>query len=116
MKEITIIGNLGSNAVLRQTSDGRSLMTFSVAVNHGQNETTWFNCIGNYREKVFPYLQKGVQVCVIGDFSASIWQGKIDITINVDKMELCGTKSNDPTPTPPSEIAVTDMEGNQVED
>lgn len=93
MKEITIIGNIGANAVLRQTSDGRSLMTFSVAVNNSNNETLWFNCVANYRERLFPYLEKGTQVCVMGDLQAKDYQGKIDLSVNVDKMELCGTKS-----------------------
>ncbi len=105
MKEITIIGNIGSNAVLRQTSDGRSLMTFSVAVNNSSNETLWFNCVENYRERLFPYLEKGTQVCVIGDLQAKEYHGKIDLSVNVDKMELCGTKTD-------KGIAVTTEEQN----
>lgn len=102
MKQITIIGNLGANAVLRQTSDGKQLMTFSVAVNTPNNETLWFNCIGNYREKLFPYLVKGANVCVIGDLNVAVYNGKIDLSVNVDKSELCGTK---PTTTDNEEQA-----------
>ena len=38
MKCIAIVGNLGANAVRRTTSDGRELMTFSVAVNDGKKQ------------------------------------------------------------------------------
>lgn len=95
MKEITIIGNLGQNAVVRQTSDGRSIMTFSVAVNQLNGQPLWFNCISNYREKLYPYLVKGTNVCVIGDLSVDTYNGKIDLSVNCDKTELCGTKKDE---------------------
>ena len=89
MKQITIIGNLGANAVRRTASDGRELMTFSVAVSAGQS-TTWFNVVGAFREKVFPYLVKGQCVCAVGDLSAAIFKDRIDLTVNLDRVELCG--------------------------
>lgn len=90
MKCITISGNLGSNAVMRTTSDGRQLMTFNVAVNQQNKEPMWFNCVATMREKLFPYLLKGQCVLVIGDLTADVYQGKIDLSVNVDKCELCG--------------------------
>lgn len=96
MKCITIIGNLGANAVRRMTSDGRELMTFNVAVKQGES-TVWFNCVGNLREKVFPYLVKGQCVCVIGDLRAGLYNNDIDLSVNIDKVELCGAKPKDET-------------------
>lgn len=90
MKQVTIIGNLGANAVRRMTSDGRELMTFNVAVNAAKNETVWFNCVGTLREKLFAYLLKGQCVCVTGDISASDYMGRVDLTVNIDRVELCG--------------------------
>lgn len=90
MKEITIIGNLGANAVERLASDGKELMTFNVAVNAGKDVTIWFNCIGSKREKLIPYLVKGQSVCVVGDLSVGVYGNRPDITINIDKVELCG--------------------------
>lgn len=90
MKEITIIGNLGANVVTRVASDGKELMTFNVAVNAGKDVTIWFNCIGNKREKLLPYLVKGQSVCVVGDISVGVYNNRPDITVNVDKIELCG--------------------------
>lgn len=90
MKQITIIGNLGSNAVMRTASDGRQLMSFNVAVNVQNGDPVWFNCIGNMREKLFPFLVKGQYVCVIGDLAARVYNGAIDLSVSVDKTELCG--------------------------
>lgn len=110
MKSITIIGNLGANAVRRMTSDGKELMSFNVAVNQSSGDPIWFNCIGNMREKLLPYLVKGQCVCVIGDLTAGVYNGKIDMTVNVDKCELCGAKpdqsSQDPAQNQPQPAKV----------
>lgn len=92
MKCITIIGNLGANAVRRMTSDGKELMSFNVAVSQTKGDPVWFNCIGTLREKLLPYLLKGQCVCVVGDLSAGVYNNRIDLTINIDKCELCGAK------------------------
>lgn len=91
MKQLTIVGNLGANAVTRLTSDGRQLMSFNVAVSAGKDsEPVWFNCIGNLREKLLQYLVKGQCVCVVGDLSAGVYQGRVDLSISIDRVELCG--------------------------
>lgn len=90
MKQVTIIGNLGANAVRRMTSDGRELMTFNVAVNAAKDQTVWFNCVGVCRDKLFDYLIKGQCVCVVGDISAAVYKERVDLTVNIDRVELCG--------------------------
>ena len=93
MKCITIVGNLGANAVRRMTSDGRELMTFSVAVSERKDETVWFNVVASLREKLFPYLLKGQCVSVVGDLNVGLYKGQIDLSVNIDKCELCGARS-----------------------
>ena len=95
MKCITIIGNLGANAVRRVASDGKELMSFNVAVNQPNADPVWFNCIGVLREKLLPYLVKGQGVCVMGDLSVAIYNNRPDLSINVDKVELCGASPED---------------------
>lgn len=90
MKCITIIGNLGANAIRRVATDGKELMTFNVAVNKSDGSAVWFNCVSNLREKLLPYLVKGQGVCVVGDLNPAIYNNSLDMTISVDKMELCG--------------------------
>lgn len=96
MKELSIIGNLGANAVRRVTSDGKQLMTFNVAVNSGKDTTTWFNCVGNLREKLIDYLVKGQMVMVMGDLTAKVFNGQIDLQISIDKIELVGSAPDKP--------------------
>jgi single-stranded DNA-binding protein len=100
MKTITIIGNLGANAVRRTMSDGREFMTFNVAVSAGDS-AVWFNCIGNVREKLLQYLVKGQCVCVVGDLQARTYNGNLDLSVNIDRIELCGKapESEDTTTT-----------------
>ena len=96
MKQITIIGNLGANAVRRVASDGKELMTFNVAVSTGKDsQPVWFNCIGNLREKLLQFLVKGQCVCVTGDLSARTYNGNIDLSVNIDRVELCGAAPDD---------------------
>ena len=98
MKCITIVGNLGANAVRRMTSDGRELMTFSVAVSERKDETVWFNVVTSLRDKLFPYLLKGQCVSVIGDLSIGMYNNKPDLTVNADRIELCGKAPESSTP------------------
>lgn len=98
MKCITIIGNLGANAVRRMTSDGKELMSFNVAVNQSNAQSVWFNCVGNFRDKVFDYLVKGQCVCVTGDLRPGIYNNQLDLSIGIDRLELCGAKPEEKEP------------------
>lgn len=88
MQEITITGNIGRNAEVIQTRDGRGVLTFSVAVNEGKDEMpTWYDVFvnGNY-DKMAPYLVKGARVLVRGRLKAGMWtnqQGKTGISLQV---------------------------------
>lgn len=88
MQEITITGNIGRNAEVIQTRDGRGVLTFSVAVNEGKDEMpTWYDVFvnGNY-DKMAPYLVKGTRVLVRGRLKAGMWtnqQGKTGISLQV---------------------------------
>lgn len=115
MKQVTIIGNLGANAVRRMTADGRELMTFNVAVNANKGETVWFNCVGTFREKLFPYLLKGQCVCVTGDISASVYMDRVDLTVNIDRVELCGKAPEQATQEQPTAPVESFDAANQIE-
>lgn len=88
MQEVIITGNIGKNAEVIQTRDGRGVLTFSVAVNEGKDEMpTWYDVFvnGNY-DKIAPYLVKGARVLVRGRLRAGMWtnqQGKSGISLQV---------------------------------
>lgn len=97
MKYLQIIGNLGRDAETRTSAKGNDLMRFSVAVKSRNGETIWVNVLMNMREYVFPYLKKGRQVFVAGDFDLSLYKGTVSVDLFADRIELCGGKSETQT-------------------
>lgn len=88
MQEVIITGNIGKDAEVIQTRDGRGVLTFSVAVNENKDEVpTWYDVFvnGNY-DKMAPYLVKGTRVLVRGRLKAGMWtsqSGKSGISLQV---------------------------------
>ena len=89
MKCLEIIGNLGNNAESVKLADGTERMRFSIAVSAKNKSTIWFNVLARMQEGLFPYLQKGKKLYVRGNFDLNTYNGKPDITIFPDKLELC---------------------------
>ena len=84
MNQLTIVGNLGGDPEMRYLEDGTPVTTFSVAVNRRwtdqatgeQREKTWWFRVTAWRrlaEVCNQYLQKGKQVLVQGEVSASAY-------------------------------------------
>lgn len=95
MKQLTIIGNIGADAQLKTMTDGTQFSTFNVAVSSGQT-TEWMGVLMRFRPKLHQYLVKGQMVYVSGFPSFSIYNNKVDITINADHLELCGSPKTSP--------------------
>lgn len=88
MQEIIITGNIGKNAEVIQTRDGREVLTFSVAVSETKDEVpTWYDVFVNGKyDKMVSYLVKGTRVLVRGRLRAGMWtnqQGKSGISLQV---------------------------------
>lgn len=77
MQNVTIIGHLGQNREVKQTANGRSYASFSLAVGYREKDesgewvdkTNWWNVI-TFQEGLFKFLAKGVKVAVIGRMKA----------------------------------------------
>lgn len=96
MQQLTIIGNLGSDAQTRTLSNGKQLMTFNVAVSNKQG-TTWYSVASNLIEGVLPYLTKGRQVYVQGRPEFKVYNGTPDISLYADHIELVGRGEEKPS-------------------
>lgn len=76
MEKITIIGNLGADALVKESNGGRSYVKMSVAVNskrNGEVKTSWyFVSLFNYSQNFIQYLTKGSKVIVGGDLDVSM--------------------------------------------
>lgn len=103
MKKTVIIGNLGQDAQVRQTQQGKQYLAFTVAVSeksNGQETTTWFSCSGWGERfttgRLMEFLKKGTKIYIEGNYSPSLYQrqdGSMDISHNlmVNQIELLGS-------------------------
>ena len=91
MKVITLVGNITKDAEVRHTQGGNSVCGFTIAVNDRRaNETYYFECNywGKAGQGVSPYLTKGKQVTVMGDFSWREYNEKKYLQVNVNSLQL----------------------------
>lgn len=106
MLKLQIIGNLGSNAELRETVSGK-FISFNVAHTDKRTDqrtgevverTTWVSCtINGDGGRLYPYLVKGAKVYILGDLTLRDYKGQDGLThtgLNcfVREIELCGGK------------------------
>lgn len=99
MKQLTIVGNLGKAPQTRTLTNGKEIMSFSVAVN-SKNGTDWFGVVSNDLPKIREYLTPGRQVLVQGRPDFGVYNGTPDITIYADHIELLGKGSDYEGPDP----------------
>lgn len=108
MNKTFISGNLGQDALVKSTEDGRQYLQFSVAVNEGKNadgstRTTWFNCSdwneSRIKSSLKDFLKSGTKVLLVGRYVPQIWQRTVDGVLQapeishgflVNELELCG--------------------------
>lgn len=76
MNQLTIIGNLTADPEMRTTRNGKSVCTFTVAVNRKQ-ETDFFRVTAwdKLGELCHKWMGKGRKVSVIGPVSVSAYNG-----------------------------------------
>ena len=115
MNVFNFTGNLGGDAEVRHTPNGKAICSFSVAVASGYGEnkkTTWARCalFGKRAEGNLPqHLVKGQQVAISGELTLDEWQDKQGVTqkalkVVVNTLDLIGQKpaqqSHESTPPP----------------
>ena len=73
LQKVEVIGNLVSDAEVKNGKDGREFVTFRVAVNEGSGEdkkTTYYD-VNYVKSGLLQYLKKGQQLYVSGKLSIS---------------------------------------------
>lgn len=76
-----VMGRLGKEPEVKQTSSGKSVANFSLASDHGfgdKKATLWDNivCWGPLAETVGKFMKKGSEVLVIGERRTRSWEDK----------------------------------------
>ena len=106
MAKIMIIGNVGRDAELRMTPNGRAVCEFSVAVNRvsggggeRKEETDWYrvSCWGKQAEIAQQYVRKGTSIFVEGRFQPRSYTDKTGAArtsndINADNFVLLSSR------------------------
>lgn len=97
MNDQQIIGNLGGDPILRETTGGKKVCNFRVAVNSGiKNEekntltTTWFDCVAwdGQAEYVKEHFKKGTLVFVAGSMRAHKWEREVEAPATKEKFKV----------------------------
>nr|DAL17983.1 MAG TPA_asm: Single strand binding protein [Caudoviricetes sp.] len=75
---ITISGNVGKDAIVRVTPNGKHIATFSLPAKSGfgdNEKTSWLQCkmFGAMAEKLSAAILKGAKVTVTGEFVIEEW-------------------------------------------
>lgn len=75
---ITTSGNVGKDAILRVTPNGKHIATFSLPAKSGfgdKEKTSWLQCkmFGAMAEKLTQSITKGSKVTVSGEFVLEEW-------------------------------------------
>lgn len=114
MQKISIIGNIGNDAVVKSSGNSQ-FVTFNVAVTsrrkNGENvheNTNWYDCSFD-NVKLAEYLKKGTKVYLEGGFKldqfysekTQKWVPKLNVFVN--SLELLSAKKEDNVqPQPPA--------------
>jgi len=113
LNSFSCIGNCGSEPEMRFTPNGKTVVSFSVAINSkfGEKETTeWANVVAwnKLAESCNKYLTKGKQVFVEGRLQTRKWDGNDGVThykteVIANKVEFLGKHEGEPKDIPFSE-------------
>ena len=97
MNIVTITGRLGGDIELRQTQQGVSVATFTLAVNRPRTKDTtdWINCVAWRQNAEFlsRYAHKGDMVAVVGMLTVRKYEDKdgnkrVAYEVLCDRVEL----------------------------
>lgn len=101
INSVTIVGRSTKDVELRTTNNGTLVATISLAVNHSNEEASFFDvvCFGKTAENVAKYVKKGRQVIVSGRLQRRKWQTKegenrYSVEIIANQVQFVGSSSN----------------------
>lgn len=87
-----VVGNIGRDAEVKESKNGKSYLTFSVGVTIGWGDnksTQWIN-VKKYGDssKLAAILQKGTKVAVVGNLEVSIWKEKPQVWLVANEVSI----------------------------
>jgi single-strand DNA-binding protein len=111
LNSVTLIGRLTRDADLKQTSNGKSVSKFSLAVNENRksgdqwkDEAGFFDVVlwGQLGESLSQYLLKGKQIAVTGRLTQERWnqdgQSRSKVVVTAQTIQLLGGTTGNSAP------------------
>ena len=103
----TVLGTLGRDPELTNTTSGKSLTKTSIAVKgNARDKTVWLKLVGwgKNGETVSSYLTKGSQALFSGEVTRKTWTNKegvikVDFELNLKSMSFVGKKEASAAPS-----------------
>ena len=111
MNKIILIGRVTKDIELKTTTSGKSVISFTLAVNRdyknaeGKYDADFINCVafGQQAETISKYVNKGDKFGVTGKLATRNYEkngSKVYVTeVNVDGFEFLESKKDKPTET-----------------
>lgn len=116
---VVLVGRSTKDVELKTTTGGTNLATISLAVNHTDDLTSYFDvvCFGRTAENVAKYVKKGKQVIVSGRLQRRKWQTKdgenrYAVEIIANQVQFVGSAENAQTT---KDVAPVDIDDNPVD-
>ncbi len=110
MNKVILVGRFARDPELRTTGSGKSVATFSLAVDRrykqeGQPEADFFNIVawGKQAETICQYLSKGRQIAMTGRLQSRSYDAKDGTKryvteVVLEEFDFIGSKNDSPAP------------------
>ena len=101
LNQIILVGRTTKEIEIKENSNGLKIGKFSLAVNEGENKTSFFDCkvFDKLSTTMKEHVHKGTRIGVVGRLSQYKYEDKdgkpkSNIEILVDSFEFLDTKKN----------------------
>ena len=108
MQRLIIIGNLTADPEIRSTQTGKSVCTFTIAVNRkkvSEPQTDFFriNAWNGLADTCARFLNRGKKVAVVGELHPRLYEDKtgktrLSLDVEADEVEFLSPKEDAPKP------------------
>lgn len=101
MNSVNLIGRLTADPVLKQTTNKKSVCSFSLAVDRYKDDVDFIDCVAweKTAEAIADYLTRGRQIGITGELRTRTYKDKKGSThkvveVLVNNFTFCGRKSD----------------------
>lgn len=122
MNKVILVGRFARDPELRTTGSGKSVATFSLAVDRrykqeGQPEADFFNIVawGKQAQTICQYLSKGRQIAMTGrlqsrSYDAQDGTKRYVTEVVLEEFDFIGSKNDSPAPADAGDLNSLDLD------